>query len=459
MKTFLKFLFVAFLISPRLPAASSLMLGQFEGKRTGTVFQKEGRAFILSSDGTSQLAPSISFEDGKTYKTEVLLDDWAFGLSLLEVKMGEGIENLPTLEELLSGNAQKGEGELKGYLQSESKFHTSSVEVLQVLGKRHTLPWIKNTLEVKGVGKDLSLQGAALISQNGFQGLVSRQYLKLIPGSSTRVFDWKDKDLSSQTIYYLVIPNHEIKEWVTSVLSSQKTASSFTPKGSSSGDLQFSMQCPPEPEGPTSQPKPIGGADGVGIGGEGSWVPPCELEITSASKNASAWSYPHQQHWYDWAKEQTAKGKKLKVLFFAYHEKGTHRLSRVPIYTLSEVALLLRNENYRPIGVEVGAEVTDPSLKLLREESSKLIRVAEGVYSKYSDKSIGKFLSGLHMLGHILNSEEWKFVTTEDIRRFENQNGEYHAAWSNLSFAFQKEKTELLSLLTKLGELRKSLPE
>lgn len=456
MKILQKLSLLSVFFIPILASATPVLVGHLNGEQSAALFHRDERVYAISSDSHFATAPVLTLPNGKSYGTKEVSNDWAYGLSLFEVTQSMPLEGVPSFEDFFSPPVVAEEG-IIGFSSSQSEFQTIPARLLQLTGKRHTLPWVGTSIEAKAIGKDPSFQGSVFFS-GAFGGIVSRQYLKLVPGSSTRVFEWKRTNLDSQSIFYIVIKWEEVSAWVQSILSPTITEVSFSAQGLSSGALQFFLHCPPEPEKPGTGPNPIGGPDGVGIGGEGSWVPPCEVEISKASVISSRWPYEHLKNWYADTVIQTNNGSKLKLQFFTFRENGTSRLSRMPIYSHSEMAKLFKNPSYTPIVSRLKPdESISPDLKALRETSVQLLVKAEAAYAKYPDLSISALLRGLHMLGNVLNSDQWKTATVEDIIRFQDQKGEYYAAWNNMNFAFPTEKPAIVASMEKLLELRKKL--
>lgn len=295
------------------------------GSRALAIASSE-RAFDPSWPGAERYCHRVRIGVGaQELGLEPVAVDLGVGLALLELKTpGEAL--LAQLEALPP------QPDPKPKMGAVVFLGTLAGEILSTRSDRHMLPALARTWEWKTdlpppspVGRWVRQEQATWLA------MASHQYLEMRPGRKTRLDAWAPTAAPKGSGHLVLIPGEVILSWVRSALAGQ-LGIRFSkdpdqewlqePRWMAAG-LAFEADCPPAKEGqepPMTGDYPIGGGDGVGIGGSTTQDRQCLLKVRKAEQGAreAAFPLPAREDWLNAVRSQLKTQDEVTVWYWAH---------------------------------------------------------------------------------------------------------------------------------------------
>lgn len=413
-------------------------------RSSGLMFTDQSRVFVVTSEAfafENEAKPCIAVEraGGKWSATRVAVD-WGRGLALVEA-VGASAAGLPT-KSALAGEAIPDAAKLlvAGYPLKSDALRTDENGVwLTGDSLRHGIALLDRVGEVQGAFVDSGMVGGGIWrKEGGFVGMLAHQYLKIVPGGKSRVLDWDGK-AGHWERHLVAIRAGELFAWLEKALGgdpigalSPLTRNPKDPSKVGAGGVDFALDCP-EGSGGGDGGGPVGGADGVGVGGDGSGTAFCKVKL-SESVSTVAWPLEEQRPWITSMKEALKQGS-VETVFFI--QRTARLMERVPLYTLGDFVKKLRLPLLTPVTI-VPAEAHPPS-EIRERLLLKGKDVSEGgkTFAKWLDSSwVGELLRETYFLLRTLESDEWSKLSAGDWHQLADKEGRFKQSWG-LAFQFQ----------------------
>ena len=439
---------------------------------SGLPFQINGKAYVVSS--ASRFYQGVPGSTSSTYchfvtgnglaraRAELLVSDWGHDLALLRLPDVTPDAEWPSLDDLAGDTGEISDPiQLAGFPSNNGNtFDTESGILFLPSSDRGQIPLLDNYAEVQGAKAESAMVGGpvVILSTGKLIGIISREYLKITPGSSTLPYEW-DAVPGHWENQLIVLPSSDIHQWVENYFTSNNSVADFfvdptdVQKNDSkvtSGSVSFEMACPPASSpgsggtGPIGggdpvgigggDPVGIGGGDPVGIGGRNSGATGCAVKLSSSGAVSTPWPYPDRQVWLDEMTRQLHSGKSLYLGFLVSRSpRGT--LSRTPIRLLSSLFHQLRDDDFTPVlfwARGLNESLSDPTQSFLFEASRKAQPLAVDCYATFSDPDMQLMVRSIYLQLQLLTSEQWAMVKKSDLEPLIDLKGVYGPAWSSL---------------------------
>jgi hypothetical protein len=454
---------------PLSEAAVKVTSGSCSGGRalegTGLRFRHLGKTFVVTSQAVALHGQAGFCHDIQGHTAELRAADWGRGLALFEVT---GWAPEAGLSETSDWKAVAIAGEpvgIVGYeLGEKQPTVLSAASVLLVGGNRHSIPMIASTVEVKGALLEAGLVGAPVEGAGGrILGLVSQQYLKMTPGTSTRAEEWDQKP-GHQEDHVLVLPIDEVRAWVEGSLQKPFVAPFVVDAQDqlsgvsriAGGSLGMKLLCP-LPSSGGGGGGPIGGGEGVGVGGSQASAPFCSAELSVVAPPKGNWPFVATKTVVKELVSELGQGKRLELRYFLTRVSGG-LLARVPVWSLSDVVTHLR-ETKRIAIIErhygPGETPADKTHFQIRPEAERCLDLAREFFPFLDLPDVKLFAREAYLIGEVLHSEEWRQVGRADIDGILDLQGRHKKAWGIL-LQYHKQKADELRAV--LGRVRALLP-
>lgn len=151
-----------------------------------------------------------------TLKTELLAVDWGTGLAVLKVKTDRSLKGLS----LSDFKIQYGEGERVVTYGFPAKTFRGLISgpghIVATKSDRGLIPLQVEMLEVSGAPGEFGMSGGPVLSDGRFVGMLSHQYIKMLPGGPSQVSEYSEG--SGVQNQLLLISSSYIKGWLGEVL-------------------------------------------------------------------------------------------------------------------------------------------------------------------------------------------------------------------------------------------------
>lgn len=407
-------------------------------KGSGTLLRSGERTLVLTSEhvvlqSSVGVCHSIESPALTRQSARLVAADWGSGLALLELDAAPEFP-IPTFsdwndDELVRGSPVDGAG--FPHASSELVYDERGTVLLR-RSDRHQIPLLSRAVEISGAHGEFGMSGGPVFASGGRRvvGMLSHQYLELVPGGLTRVGTWSGPAQVVQN-QLIVIPAAWIKTWVSAVLGPAFQPSFTRSAGNQltsrhrvySGGLEFELVSGGGTGGiGGSDGAGIGGSDGAGIGGEGNPSIPSEVRIRRLSSLPpgllpSGW----KNTWIERLHSSLKGVDSVTVRGFILRGETLERLS---FQTLEEFVRLLQRSNLTPIAPLSSAAAAPQAqarlLKTVAEQGSKL-RSGTATLRTLLDASqqvaAALLLQEISTLGELLESGSWELVPIADLER------------------------------------------
>jgi len=306
--------------------------------------------------------------------------------------------------------------------------------------RRHHLPLWDRVTEWQGDRVSSEVIGASVWSGDQWQGLVSHQYLEMIPGAKTKTSKWDfKKDLLHD--HLIVIPAEHIWSWFQQQILHPVEPVLWQPEDQQIGldrwivgDLEFHTRCPensnPDPDGEY----PIGGNDGFGIGGDSILNKACKTQVALSQKDQSPWISSSFQEW----KKQSQQALEQKQVIFLWYGLSRSPQGMIRDYIFSTESLIKMSLDPNKKWVDQTPALSPPtylenfvqSAKILQNQS---LHCYQQLFIKES--SIQELIRRLFFLALIGQSQVWSELRLEDVSTTMDRTGIYAEGWKALEWS------------------------
>lgn len=258
--------------------------------------------------------------------------DWGIGFALLEAPAIPAIVDLESVTGLLPSAADL---ETHGF-SKVGDLEKKQGRVIASKSTRHHLAALPYSYEVISDRVTSSFVGAPVYGTS-LDGIVSSQWIEVVAGSRARIHEWRTKS-DAAVNHLIVIPVGLIRESLKRGLPKRATYQTASDKLENRSRLHvgkhlWEILCPqgagePPPDGIG----PIGGADGVGVGGSMKGAETCKMRVTK--QDAVELAYP--DFFPAKLSQELEKGlsrdERLVLPFLAGRNAGTY-IARVPFFS------------------------------------------------------------------------------------------------------------------------------
>lgn len=398
---------------------------------SGLAFRDAGHTYAIGSASrvwrTDDRCQSIGYA-GQTYPAHLVRADWGSDLALFEIATPLDVPQLAALKPATSGAV---------VLNVAAETLTGG-RILTRFSRRHNLAAIGNAIELQGITIPIELVGAgAFNTDGGWVGLVSHGYIETIAGTTSRVRDWDEA--AKQENHLVVVPASAILDWIRKApsaafetrLSDQRDG---TPRVFGRG-LALTLDCPYAPIG-DGHGGPIGGSDGIGIGGDGFSSPACEAAVVTETSTARDGATASEQELLG----GLTQGGEARARFFV-RKAVTGEWQRTSFGSLGELVRGLED----PSLILIEKAPTTQVNAQLQAIGARLAELAQDSFRElladghYIPEEIG-LLRKVYLAGRMLDSERALLLTADELRVLADPNGVNHWAWYNYSLATQHDR-------------------
>lgn len=430
--------------------------GKVLRETSGLLFENKGQTFLLTSYFLiSGLSSSNCFRfrvAGQMQEAKIFKADWS--RDALVLSSSQHLAGVKTLSELIEGGAfLEKTVTLVGYLSEDQALASYEFTVLSSKTKRFNIPALASAIEVEGQPIDEGFVGSIAFGKKGnWLGMTSREYLKMVPGTSTYPMEWKTGSQESQQSLIL-IPAVFLSSWLNQVLENPDSITSMaveiSPGVFSSGELRFELSCP-NPDDPESPVGPIGGAEGVGVGGETKSLPFCKALVSAETSVQTPWPFPSKMPWVQKTKALLEQEPKLKLRYFT-NRNLNGILFRVPFWSVGGLLKNFSMADYTPVTwSEKGNE--KKQIRMLAERGLELTRALYPMQTFTLEVPL--LLRELYFQFQVMASEEsHDSYLKSDLTWVCDPEGAYRWAWMQLKQYGKEQTGELLSVLNQLPPL------
>ncbi len=382
----------------------------------------DGKTYVLTSSwGILEEATGVCHEitDGKgaTYQGALAALDWALGYALLEAP------GLTVTEDFVSASAlpTAGDLEIQGY-STAGTAETKHGRIVASKSSRHHFPSLDYSFEVLADRLPSAFIGAPVYGKS-LEGILSAQWLEIVAGTYSKIREWKTGSTETPN-HFFVIPLALIRANLQNGLPKRTT---FQPASTKLGDrsilftgaYKFGLKCPVGAGLPPADGVgPIGGGDGVGVGGSMKGAETCTASLSKQKEITLATPkfLPHA-----FVKDLTtplSSGGVLDFPFLSTRSAGT-KLARVPFFSVphffNELSHGKRNWVLVPA---TKAPLTGGTLfEELLAENAKLKDLLLQTYSLITAREDDRDdYRVLYTHAVVLESLNWKLVKWADVQ-------------------------------------------
>jgi len=479
----LKSFLCSFLICPGTNAANQiesarLVSGDCSGftlKGSGLLFQTGGKSYLVTSqwnitERSGKTCHSVSFGHHGAEKADLLRADWGSGLALLSVS-GLPTKGLIRLEDFSDSIPD----ESTAVEITQDGNPAQAALVIRNQSHRHHIPFQSTVLEVQGAAVSGEAVGSVVRAHSDpsqFIGIVSNQFLSPMAGGATETGEWKrNQSLTHDDL--LVIPAVEVKKWITQVLAHPSDPAHFYQSDDAklgiedsvtSGELKVTTDCqassdssPTSPSSPDDDGMggaPVGGSDGVGVGGSNGHPGRCLAQLWLQSPAISVFPTSLAASFYSDAVNGLKQGNQFQVPYFiGRNDKGIWET--LGFSSSSEFFQNLNLAKYSPLVEKTMArtpETGTASFLELREKSLEMMTLADDLRFKWGTP----FLENAYLTGRILRSENWKEVNGADLGWLLAPHPGIEEGWISLQMVDKDNAEKLRDLFETIKKLRES---
>ncbi len=396
----------------------------------GVLIQQEGQYYVVTSSWAQMSSTWPGARCEKVWTTqgrlavEPVVTDHLSGLALYKVNASLPLE-VPTVA--------KNEASL--LILKNGQPTTIPGEIVMLSSRRHFLPTIDRVMEWKGPSVPSIVIGAAVWKGVQWAGLVSHQYLKLVPGSKTVISRW-DLQSSETHDHLIVIPAVTIISWLKQQLSHIQEPAvwpvSAQQRGEDQiivGDLILSSVCPPPGNTDSSGEYPIGGNDGFGIGGDSVVNKACKMQISKSSVH-SDWMPTSLQ---DVSANQSALNQGRSVLLWYGVRRAESELLRDYIFSTESLLKTSLKTDAQWL-IERSFDDTPLSQQDLWKSSADLKSTVMHCYANLyiRDESVQDLVRKLFFYSVLASSDLSAELKVSDVETLIDKKGPYREGWSGL---------------------------
>lgn len=423
----------------------SFLCGRDSKERVGSgvLISALNKTYVLTSSEThfsqdkERVCYSVSNHSGSA-KAQLKKKDWGWGLSLLEMPTP-----LPESHSVvLQPNPSQGGAAVKlsGFELLSTSLTLQNGTTLTAKSDRHSMPFVKYLTEVMNTEVEAGFVGGPVWdSSNSLVGIVTSEYLRILPGRPTFPFPWKQEAGFKQK-HLLVLPTAALAEWVTQVLQTEALAPLTTQLDDElkntevvyTGGLRFESKTPPDNiSDPASGTFPIGGADGGGIGGADSSFLFNKIQLQTTNLGQKEFIVPGYAGWAKHAVEISQKHPIVELPFVVFRgmegalAHGTFRSLRGFFKYLNRGTAVL------PVLLTPGS---DSTISPLFKEARTVSLGAVDFFLKPTimTENISALMHEMYLVSAVASSDVWKSLNLSEVEQVANDDGKHSFAWAIL---------------------------
>ncbi len=411
---------------------------------TGLLVRTQNKTFVVTSQSATYSADPRICHRGKSEgykgKLQLVSKDWRHGLSLLELEGDLPSEQAVDLTALTIDEPEESAPLLTfGFPTHSDEAISANGILITTKSTRHGIPFLGRAIESFKMRVDVGRVGGPVWTASGsLLGILSDNYLKVVPGAPTPLRVWDRVD-GHQEDFLITIPINEVKKWVRDTLSGElkplfKTSVDDELEGKVrviAGGLSFSELLPPtDPSSPSAGDFPIGGAEGVGTGGDSS-ILAAKFRIERVAGKAEVFPFPELVSWQQSELKNLAEYGKAEIPFvFKKDVAVTGDWEHKTFRTLGELVRSLARGGY--LIPSIYERSGSPEIDALKAEARKSAQYAtyyalHGTFCK--DERVLYLLRQIYIVSKVIESDEKDRITKEEIDALLDFNGKYKTAW------------------------------
>jgi len=302
--------------------------------------------------------------------------------------------------------------------------------------RRHHIPLWDRTLEWLGEPVSAGALGAGVWSNGQWQGIVSHEYLELVPGAKTRTLRWNLKKATSQD-HLIVVSAKDVLSWVQKQKARLEESVLWRVEDQRAGldrwivgDLELTALCPDETDTNPGGQYPIGGNDGVGIGGDSILNKACKMHAVLASEK-SPWMPLSLQNWQTQAPPSLMQ--KQDVFLWYGLSRGSQGLVRDYVFSAESFIKSALDEKKK--WVDQIPSLTPPKeLLALVQSAQALQNESMNCYSRLfiREQNVQELTRKLFFFSMLAQSQAWHELRPDDVATVMDLKGLYAQGWKAL---------------------------
>lgn len=388
---------------------------------SGTPVKYRGNHFILTSSWgileEQDACHEITTENGQSVSGKLRVLDWAAGFALLEVPALPGELDLAEIPDTVPSSEVK----TMGYSAKEEKFLERGGGIAATKSTRHHFPGNPTVYELGTEKLSRSFVGAP-VSGGHLYGIVSSQWIEILAGTKARIHEWENTSVK-EVPHVLVISIPQIKKRLENYNWEKRTT--FQPAPSKlakrdalyTGSFHWNLDCPPGAgEPPKDGIGPIGGTDGVGMGGTFKGTETCTAEVR-LQKDTALLQPDFLTAVQITDLEKNLKDRVLRVPYLFGRDPGQN-FARYPFLTLPQFLTELRTSKLTPIYIvkEGPKPEGNPDFVELRKANLVFQKLLVDTYSKILKMEDERMSYRMFYAGTLaMDSIQWKLILWKDI--------------------------------------------
>ena len=448
---------------------------------SGLAFTDSGKSFVLTSEhvllhGNDRYCHWVWNARLGKISARLRAVEYGNGLALLELE--KPIDALPSLSGLSPRDGLEGESiDVIGFAFSQEELISkNSGRVLVAQSTRALIPMVPKMTETIDAHGEYGMSGGPVFSDKGeFVGVLSHQYVRLIPGQKAKVSEFSKDSLSEN--HLLVIPAAIVLPWVRQAVSASAPLPSYLVRDpemqlkgrevvvSSGLRFEFSDAFKGNPVGGADGAGRVGGADGAGAGGgDGATWETHSVRITlDTSESHTLWDLPWLAPWVSAVKERLRlPWNSIEVPFFL--ARSGEAIEAVRIKSLPDFFQKLARPDLEPVtlvrsnlaGTSTGSSFKEAAdVQELKSIGTRLSEILGEMKKQSPPPEAVSFLERVGIVANLLSSNSWAYLKPKQIENLTDVRN-HSAAWKPL---FDKDFDLTVELLEKLNQVQKLISE
>lgn len=441
----MKRLFVLLFLFASLQAAAVLPVVQIDlsgcglkgaSKFSGLIVQSNNDFYVVSSSW-AQMSSELKtrcekvFTAKKELEVQPVVVDHLYGLSLYH------ISNFKEKLDTDSGQATQDDSVFIKVIDGQNVLNIGG-QVLIASSSRTFIPQVSRVIEWRGAVSSSMVIGAALWDQSRPIGIISHQYLKLNPGSKTKILRWNLNSNEAHS-HLTAIPMKLVNEWVEKKLKNPQEPVRWPVRAQQEGldqmnvgDLELTADCPSEGDVRVDSEYPIGGPDGFGIGGDSIQNKACRVSVKTA-KFVSPWTLPSLKMWSDVVRSDLLSNKPISIWYFM--NKDGPELKKEYFYSVESFLRTPSGMNQFWVDrIEDSRSTKAP--QVLIQAALNLEKAARRCYKELYIREINvqDLVRKLYFYSFVTQSSSWDKLLPKEIDAMMDLKGYYAQGWKFLTW-------------------------
>jgi len=402
---------------------------------SGLLIHHGAKTYVVTSSWAQMSAATpgprcekVWSENGEVRITPIATDHVA-GLALYEVLDGIGVLPSPSPE-------PENEAASIWILQGQGPRARDGAIVING-SRRHQLPRWDRVLEWQGVAVSPEVIGAGVWKNKKWLGLVSHQYLELVPGAKTKIHRW-DLAAARPQNHLVLISSADIEAWMQTQLAHPQEPVLWAAEDQrrgvdrwSVGDLLVTAKCPEAADPNPGGQYPIGGNDGVGIGGDSIENKACRMSV-SRSQTPSPWLPKSLQSWQ--AEAATDLLALIKIDFWYALGRDAKGPLRDYFFSVESFVKLALDDHKKYLDIRAKAPPVE-----LQELNAKALKLQQDSLHCYQvlfirEANVQELVRKLFFVSLLSQSPAWRHLSSDDMKNVMDAKGDFAEGWKMLSW-------------------------